>query len=979
LTDSLKTDIDKANAAIAIINGKADTEGSIQYAVAQLSAAVNEQLEILEGKIEKNAEDIAELQKQIGLLQQRIQSLVFVPQYQDLKFGIPFTSIAGVYKAYNSPQGFPIVYKVSPIELAKPLADAVIEAIKEGVAPVFTFDIESGLQTRATATDPKLIIRNAIGDEATGKITFFLDHQNFKPKAIAGKELDEYAISLRADNDEYKVHVASEFVQAKLHAISSITVVTDYLYKPNVTTGEVDDETKIHIDPTADAVEGRLAIEYTDSKPYTYFDGYEMAYKDEKGVIRTSSQFKALGYDMPTVKTTVEQFATGTKHIVADLKANPVTFSVKIKDGDKDNMVNAKTDIVDTPIVFVAGKVQAYRYKFNDGNSEIVADILVALKRHEGAFQINLPFAMNWTYDLDAKVDHANISSWASAYERAGNATTPELDKFVVTPTLTVGNENLVLDGSNKVFGLTASDFAGKVFAASTETPLPYTDVSFNVVNAIDGTDAHTLSLTKFKVAGERLGKSYVYTGTYNQNAYSTKGVTATVSITSKDRKTEDIKITAPAKLVKLLNTTEFNSTDDYYTIKSDDFSDALMTAYVNQNIFADASAAQKTAAFADGGEFGATAPVDDTESELDNKFTFKRDITTPEAPTFKMTSNSNLLKSAVLHQVATGSDCEAKPWTLTVQTYVGQKIIITWPIGVTPLYDYRFVTYGLNTSDNSFLVPIKWNTATDHITKAQTELDLINYNLYNVKVMYQEGTSGYVYKPSTEYGQATFMIVPRFSLVGTPTDIKVANTGTSALPCLSNVEYYGQVASVGVTSALYIKSGDTEFYVPGSDKMYVGETPITSVTVKQSNPIAATQVDPTATTVVTAPTVPALVQLTMKDVLGNSIYADGYAQNGGTTPMPPYYANILDIFGHVYFSVYSVNESSSTTGWSINGANAFGISDTPTQVQLVTLGVASGPYTVVIKAKTAWKDYFKILKMYYKIIYFNEIKKKKK
>lgn len=952
LTAGLKDQIDT-------INGDKETEGSIAYAVEQLRASIQTQIDELAGKVNKNAEDIAELQKQIGLLQQRIQSLVFVPQYTDLKFGIPFTNIAGVYKAYNSPQGFPIVYKVSPVELAKPLADAVNEAIKEGVAPVFTFDIESGLQTRATATDPKLIIKNAIGDEATGKITLFLDHQNFVPQDIANKELDKYAISLRADNDDFKVHVASEFVQAKLHAISSITAVTDYLYKPNVTTGEVDDETKIHIDNTADVVEGRLAIEYTDSKPYTYFDGYEMAYKDEKGVIRTSSQFKALGYDMPTVKTTVEQFATGTKNIVADLKANPVTFSVKIKDGDKDNMINAKKDIVDTPIIFVDGKVQAYRYKFNDGKSEIVADILVALKRHEGAFQINLPFAMNWTYDLDAKVDHDNIGGWASAYERAGDAT-PELDKFVVTPTLTVGSENLVLDGSNKVFGLTASDFAGKVFTPSAGTPLP-ANVSFNVVNAIDGTDAHTLSLTKFEVAGERLGKSYVYTGTYNQNAYSTEGVTAKVSITSKDRKTEDIKITAPAKLVKLLNTTEFNSTDDYYTIKSDDFSDALMTAYVNQNIFADASAAQKTAAFADGGEFGATAFVDDTESELDEKFNFERNAATPA---FSIKSKDQLLKSAILHRVATGSDCGEEPWTFTVQTYVGQKIIITWPIGVTPLYDYRFVTYGLNTSDNSFLVPIKWNTATDHITKAQTELDLINYNLYNIQVMYKEGTSGYVYKPSTEYGQATFMIVPRFSLVGTPTDIEVANTGTSALPCLSNVKYYGQAASVGVTSALYIKSGDTEFYVPGSDKMYVGETPITSVTVKQSNPIAATQVDPTATTVVTASTVPALVQLTMKDVLGNSIYANGYAQNGGSTPMPPYYANIVDIFGHVYYSVYSVNGSTSTTGWSINGANAFGISDTPTQVQLVTLDVAAGPYTVVIKAKTAWKDYFYTVKV---------------
>ena len=103
------------------------------------------------------------------------------------------------------------------------------------------------------------------------------------------------------------------------------------------------------------------------------------------------------------------------------------------------------------------------------------------------------------------------------------------------------------------------------------------------------------------------------------------------------------------------------------------------------------------------------------------------------------------------------------------------------------------------------------------------------------------------------------------------------------------------------------------------------------------------------------------LVELTMQDVLGNKLYDLGHIQDNTGS----YKDTVKKIFGSVKFSVYTVNGSSATAGWSIKGANSFGVSDTPDDVKLITNGVAAGTYTVVIKANTVWKDnYFYTVKV---------------
>ena len=922
---------------VEIINGDKETEGSIAYAVEQLRISVQAQLAQLPEKVSKNAQEIAKLQEEMGKLQQYIQSLVFVPQYQDLKFGIPFTKIDDVYKAYNAGAGLAVVYKVAPASLAKPLAQAVNDAIAKGIDLPFHFDIDSDLQTRAADTNPQLIIKDAVGDEGTGKITFFLSHKNFD---TTGGNLDKYTVSLRVDNADYNVHVASEYVQAKLHLISSLSVIKDHLYKPNAATGEADSD--IYIDGDDSTNEKTLDIEYIDGSTYTPFEGYELAAKDEKGVIRTYSQWKALGFEMPDVTVTATKISGPLVHLNADLKGATSSFAVKIKDGDKDNMKNTKYEVIEN-----AGAGNRYNIAFADGKNTVNVQCGVNIVKYKGDFQLKIISTIPWNYGCDADVDHANKgldpSAWTRSYVRKSEYhATPEYylsSDFVAQAYLVVGDKMFLIDGSNNALGLEARNLKARKFTPAESLP---SGADLDIYTSYDD---NMIALNRFELK-ERLGKTYEFTGTYENkpnwidNCFNTGNINAQVVVKTVDRKTEDIEITAPERVVKLLGN-DYVSGDDFYDIGSASFTDALMTAYVNQGIFE--SGYTRKDAFA--GEFAPSNMQYTDATEMSVKF-----VVIPFAAdsTFIIKSNAGAkyFKSSDLHEVAV--NYENKPWALTVETYVGQKIKIHWPIRVVPKYDYRFVTSGQNT----FQVPIVWDSSTDNITKAKTELELINNGAANIKVRYNDGTA----EKDVAYGDLGkdgFRLVPRFSLVNATEGVAIDSTiTTGSLRSRSLVKYYSQTPSVGIKSALYVRSGNTDFLLPGSDKMYVGETPITSVTVKQANPIAATQANPVNPTTIVGGE--GLVELMMQDVLGHYIYFNGQARNNTS----PYSGTIASIFNAIQFSVYSVNGSTSFSGWTLKDT------DTPDHVTLKINGIAAGTYTVVIKATTVWKDYYYTVKV---------------
>ena len=959
--ESLQTEIDTINGKIDTING--DGEGSFAYAISVAVEALKTELGTtiaqLSDLIAQNHDDIVGLQGRVDALEDeiaklkvRIQSLVFVPQYQDLKFGIPFASITDgtttLYMNQNltTDEGLKVVYKVAPNNLAEILAEKVNEAISLGVDPIFTFEIESGLKTRAASTDPKLTIVKAEGVKETGKITFFLTHENFDPAKI-----NEYAVSIRVDDDNYGVHVASEYVQTVGQGLGTgpATFVVDmgHLYKPDRNTGLVATTDVIDV-----AVVQKLGIPYTDGNAHDYFEGYELAAQEgTAGPIRTFSQIAALGYDIPvpTVKATYD---SGTNEFLTEdlSKGAASTFSVKIKNGSVDNMVNTKNYIA-ADLDLGTANTKAYNFAFNDGLGEDAGNTVnvklnVGIAKHNEPIKFVLPYEMKWDYATDKAVDHAHIDdtgAWADTYYTRSD--------FIVKPALIIDDVPYELDGSNKVFGLRPSDFDGLIFNTNgtVENLIP----DYEITGSSDANK--TLALAGVEISQRLTQKDYSLEGFYALPCIAdpANNAIAEVIITTQDRNTDPINIVLPSYSVKLLGSDFTSGGDGYYTIASNDFADQLMQAYYNNGIFPNTYVKSQAFGNVTDGEFYSTyvAPVYAAHEVYDGRdacFAVESETT----GTFIIESAGVALTSARLHEVA--SNYEAKPWILTVRSYIGQEIKITWPISADPIRPYKFNTSGLNTANNSFAIP-----ATDvwvlngesKIVQAKTEFDLMKNNTANIQVM---TTVGSVEQPVdiSDFNGDTYKLEPVFTLVGTPKNVDVVLSDVTP-KFMSKVRYYGQDEYVGLKSELNIVSGDTRFLVADSDKMYVENTGayINTVKVKQFNPIA----EPASTVqnINMSRTGSATLQIKLKDIQDYFIYDNGVRKDNSN----PYGDTILNIFGHIKFSVLSVNGSSVTTGWTLDGAVS-GISDTPGTVILKTSNVAVGTYEVEVKANTQWKDY---------------------
>ena len=189
---ALENLMDILDAELAIL--KKDGEPgyiTLQAYVEGIQSTLQAQIDLLKGSdfdfetAVKNLNDavqakLSALEAEIATLKARVQSLVFVPQYKDLKFGIPFSLLTdgnnSIAIAYNEPvDHFDVVYKVAPDSLAEGLAAHAKE--------VFIFVIENGLQTRIPElVAPKLTILEAEGDKETGKIVRAIVFEDVKSR-----------------------------------------------------------------------------------------------------------------------------------------------------------------------------------------------------------------------------------------------------------------------------------------------------------------------------------------------------------------------------------------------------------------------------------------------------------------------------------------------------------------------------------------------------------------------------------------------------------------------------------------------------------------------------------------------------------------------------------------------------------------------------------------------------------------------------
>lgn len=673
---TINTEIEKLWKAVNLLNADKDTEGSVKYYVEQLRINLQAQIDVLEGRVTINEEDIKALKAEIRALKARVQSLVFVPQYADMKFGIPFSVIKADdthtrYEAYNDPEnGFAVKYKVAPFDLAKPLAEAVNASIAAQLPPLFTFDITGLALTRASAS-PELHILKATGDDKTGIITFQLKHENFYGDN-AGH--GQYAISLRIDDEgadaevsdvKKGIHVASEYVQTIVQPSSQIDIVMNFVYKAKADGTGVEDATKIELKNDNSATDTQfevgLSLPYTTKETVAPYKDYELAATITTGGLKTGpftyAQLREKGYNMPVVGVTVEEKTSACSYFTREGTGAASTIKV-----NNTSMKEVKTHHNDsaTP-AWGESHTLGLNYAFDTGlGIDLNMQALIAIVKTDLVLGFNFPYEFNWTYQADKDMDHVNRPKDSYThhddYTRAGGGT----PSFTVKPVLASVNgvalaTPLELDGSNDVYGLEPSDFGGKAFA-EVSTPANF-DIDLDITGTHYDNTSKTLSPDGVTVKA-KLGGTYSGTGTYTLDLAAT-AVNVNYTITTKDRKTDEIIITAPATDhvpagvtattttaalnrfgVKLLGgnsvtdggafTLDYNyaayldpsapshdqysyygwchSGCNYYSVQSGDLSGAMYTAFTGNAIFSASDYADAQAATADGQEFATLA-----------------------------------------------------------------------------------------------------------------------------------------------------------------------------------------------------------------------------------------------------------------------------------------------------------------------------------------------------------------------------------
>ena len=977
------------NAELAIL--KSDEEPgyiTLQAYVEGIRDALQAEIDLLAGKDitmdeimalldEKFKEKLSALDAEIALLKSRVQSLVFVPQYKDLKFGIPFSLLTdgenSIAIAYNEPvDHFDVVYKVAPDSLAEGLAAHAKE--------VFTFVIEDGLQTRAPElAKPKLTILEAEGDNTTGKITFTLMHENFEATVENDEPvLDSYAVSLVVADEARGIHVASEYTGTINVPSPKITVDMKNLYMVN----PVDSSNVVVYTKTTN--EYKNEIEYIDSTlRYPYKDCFlaakitpvsnmHMAKMAEQPHY-TYEKLRELGWNMPQSSLVITTTAADDKCAFlkhADL-ANAEYATVNIDSTKALKLV--KEHLIGTADVHTKKLNYAYNNGINSSESATLNMSALITLGKANKLNFEIIHDMKWTYEIDKKADHENIAIFNTNWEHIN---------LVSKPVLLRDTLKVTLDGSDKAYGIVAADFYGKSFTKGADATVPQSlkeyDYTVKTPSVVSDTDT-TIVLTKAGISswGEPSGEKNICKAQYDlAGSYVlpfSKQSNALVTINAIDRDRTPIELNLEPFKVTILggeSMTEggqyVKGTEERYLIKSQNLADSVYTKFVGQKIFDAAKYTRKNAfGLAEDSEFYSANVVWNNVSSGSAARFNKVFTNDSQGGSFYLQSNdvelgapyeaakhltSEALRNLSQNYVAGSGEYlptadATKFVTYSFYSYIGQVVNVNWPLQAVPAEPYKFTTYGALESAGNYYFNISPSTVwynPDEITRANTELDLI----MNGNIQVVTGTSGEGGINPTNFSSKG--LIPVFKLTDKPEHTGVT---ISDPKFKSNVQYYGQVDSVAVKSALYVNSHSTLFYVPGSENMYVNysDKKIDSVFVRKFNPIAepAKQVL-TGNAVVNAGTA-GVLPLNMVDINGNYIYKNGYAQSN----KGKYKETIKKIFNDITFTLVSVNGSEEFTGWSLVDG------DTPDVLKLnVPAGADEGAYTIVVEASSSWKDY---------------------
>ena len=410
---------------------KTTLDQTIETRIAELKAYVD-------AEVEKLQKQIDELKREVAILKSRVQSIVFLPRYTDMKFGLPFSVVTdGTYSVAAAVDTVrEITYKVSPDSLADKLAAHAQD--------VFTFLIVDHLKTRKMSEEPEplpeLTIVEAKGNPETGVIEFVLTQKNFHAyttgNGLRDAHIDDYAIALAVEDSDNNIGISSEFTQSVLEPSPLIKVDMKNVYRltQSCMTNAVGAE-KV-ADENGSAPEN-LKLKYTGEKVVLYANTYLAAtvHTENETVYGpyTYAQLDSLGFNMSDYvkhsvseklvtaltdtlnnnlpvneyKTTVGSYVTAP----VDTAFSPVSMFV---DGTNKKMVSRKHEV---------GRRVGKTITYNTGihwKSKVLRTAKVDIvQANDIYFKFTLD-TLNWTYANDAYGDHRKFLIGALGTQGSG-------------------------------------------------------------------------------------------------------------------------------------------------------------------------------------------------------------------------------------------------------------------------------------------------------------------------------------------------------------------------------------------------------------------------------------------------------------------------------------------------------------------------------------------------------------------------------
>ena len=346
--------------------------GDIRTSIDQLSAYATSIETKVDEYIENTDAILASLRADLDKILNRVQSIVFVPEYSDGKGTINYAMAGDVLVESRST----MVYQVYPAECAALIANA--PAIGDVVSPL-SFELE-GLKTRGGLDmAPQFNIVGVEGD-LDGRLYVTFDARNLGIDFYTGKM--EYGVSLVLDTETANLStVYTNVVPAKTAEQISM----------NIMDGE---------EVISDLVGSTVTFEYTDTETVEkvlpeHYVVFTVAGKTYKGI----DALNAAGYALEMERSIyIDRYQTNLGTRPFDVKDVEGILEVKVAEVNGALIYNP----VDLGYVYVAGTLKAQAYS-RYSTVPVKADV-----NFEGV-------SATWTYSLDAYVDAANTG----AYNRA--------------------------------------------------------------------------------------------------------------------------------------------------------------------------------------------------------------------------------------------------------------------------------------------------------------------------------------------------------------------------------------------------------------------------------------------------------------------------------------------------------------------------------------------------------------------------------